>query len=315
MPLRRSPLFAIALLSLGCEATIGTPRDPAKDAGFDDVASDGMSDAVTTEIGPCAPCSVWQVRCGDRCVDLTVSPENCGACGVRCDARAQVCRSGVCAAVAGRCASVAPVVDGGAVDAGVSVAGLRAEYYATTALTSLRRVRVDPTVDFDWTMTAPGEGVTATAFSARWSGAVRSLYSERYTFVTSSDDGVRLWVDDRLLIDNWTSHGATEDQGSIELVAYQPYRLRLEYFNGASAGSIRLFWTSASQAREVVPARALTPGAGVDYGCDNGVCCDAGGVTPVCCPASTRCVNNARYNGCCPADETCGEAPMCVQPG
>jgi hypothetical protein len=311
VPLRRCPLVAIALLTLGCEATIGTPRDEVMDAGLDAVTPDGATDAVTAEVAPCAPCSVWQVRCGDRCVDLTVSPENCGACGVRCDARTQVCRSGVCAATAGRCA---PVVVA-ATDGGASAAGLRAEYYATPSLTGLRRVRVDPTVDFDWTMTAPGEGVTATAFSARWRATVRPLYSERYTFITSSDDGVRLWVDDRLLIDNWTSHGATEDQGTIELVAYQPYRLRLEYYNGAGAGSTRLLWTSARQMREVVPARALTPGAGVDYGCDNGACCDAGGSTPVCCPASTRCVNNARFNGCCPVDETCGEAPVCIPPG
>lgn len=317
---RRALLTCAALVwTLGCEAEIGSlPKDIEGDAATEDASLDGATDGPGAEVGACAPCSVWEVRCGDRCVDLTVSPENCGACGVRCDGRAQVCRSGVCAGVTARCASVIPASDGGAedggaVDAGASVQGLRAEYYATASLTGLRRVRIDPTVNFDWTMAEP-PGVAREAFSARWVGTVRSLYSETYTFVTATDDGARLWVDDQLLIDDWTTHGVQEARGTVELVAYRPYSIRLEYFNGAGAGSTRLFWSSASQMRELVPARALTPVSGVDYGCEGGVCCAAGGATPVCCPATTRCVNNARYAGCCPLGEACGEVPVCTRP-
>lgn len=308
-----------ALFAAGCEAEIGTPTDVVEDDAAVDAAGADATDAPSAEVGPCAPCSVWQVRCGERCVDLTVSPEHCGACGVRCDARAQVCRSGVCATVTTRCVSVVSagdggVADGGVADAGASAQGLRAEYYGTTALTRLRRVRVDPTVDFDWSTTGPDPSVPREAFSARWSGTVRALYSERYTFVAATDDGARLWVDDQLLVDDWTSRGSTESQGSIELVAYRPYSIRLEYFNGAGAGVTRLSWSSASQAREIVPARALAPGTGVDFGCDDGVCCAAGGGVPVCCPASTRCVTSARFAGCCPLDEACGEVPTCTRP-
>lgn len=301
--------------ALGCEGEIGTPADLVEaDASVTDASID-----VAPDVGPCAPCSVWQVRCGSQCVDLTVNPEHCGACNVRCDGRSQWCRSGVCASVAGRCVSVVASRDAGvdasvSTDAGARDQGLRGEYYATANLRTLRQVRVDPTVDFDWTMVTPPVPVSRETFSARWSGTVRPRFTERYTFITSTDDGVRLWIDDQLLIDDWTTHAATERTGTIELRGSRPYSLRLEYFNGAGAGSTRLSWTSPSQMREVVPASALTPGTGVDSGCDDGVCCLAGGTSPVCCPSTTRCVMNDRFAGCCPLDEPCGELPLCSAP-
>ncbi len=311
--MKLSPLSSLfpLVLALGCEATIGTPADPL----IKDDASADVADAtdVGVDAGTCAACSVWQVRCGTQCVDLTVNPEHCGACNARCDGRTQACRSGVCADVAARCSSVVAAGDGG-VDAGVITQGLRGEYYATTGLRSLRRVRVDPTVDFDWTMAEPPAPVSRETFSARWVGTVRTRYSETYTFITSTDDGVRLWVDGSLVIDDWVAHAATERTATVELVAGRAYELRLEYFNGAGAGSARLLWTSRSQVREVVPASALTPGTGTDYGCDDGACCLAGGVTPVCCTGNSRCVMNDRYSGCCPAGEPCGEIPLCRAP-
>ncbi len=143
---------------------------------------------------------------------------------------------------------------------------------------------------------------------------MRARYSETYTFITSTDDGVRLWVDGALVIDDWVAHAATERTATIELAAGRSYELRLEYFNGAGAGSARLLWSSRSQMREVVPSSALTPGTGTDYGCDDGACCLAGGSTPVCCTGNSRCVMNARYSGCCPMGEPCGEIPLCRAP-
>lgn len=302
-------------VTLGCAAEIGTPPDSLTKG---DAGADAALD-VAPDVGPCAPCSVWQVRCGTSCVDLTVNPENCGACNVRCDGRTQVCRSGVCADVTARCASVIPPPADGGVDAsvggdaGAASQGLRAEYYATTNLRTLRQVRVDPTVDFDWTMASPPV-VSRETFSARWIGSVRPRYSEAYTFTTSTDDGVRLWVDGHLVVDDWTAHAATERTATVELTAFRAYAIKLEYFNGSGAGSTRLSWSSRSQTREVIPASALTPGDGVDFGCDDGVCCPAGGGTPVCCGGTARCVLNVGYAGCCPAGEACGEAPMCRAP-
>jgi len=65
-------------------------------------------------------------------------------------------------------------------------------------------VTVDPQINFNW-----GTGlITPTGadyISIRWSGKLKTLYAEAYTFYTSTDDGVRLWVDNVPLIDRWDS--------------------------------------------------------------------------------------------------------------
>lgn len=280
---------------------------------------------VASDLAPCQPCSVWEVRCGDRCVDLTASPENCGACGVRCDLRTQVCRSGVCMTVASRCSSVIPDAgaDAGAdasattdasteSDAAVETGGFRAEYYARADLSRLRVARVDRRIDFDWSMTAPATNVPRETFSARWTAILRPRVSDSYTLVTATDDGVRLWINDELLIDDWNAHATTENRAVIRLAAGADYVLRVEYFNASGGGSARLSWETATMPREVLPPGVLTPVSGVDFGCEEGVCCPSGGALPVCCPTGTRCVQRPGFMGCCPLGEACGEAPMCA---
>jgi hypothetical protein len=94
-------------------------------------------------------------------------------------------------------------------------------------------------------------------FSARWTGLLEPEFSEEYTFYTRSNDGVRLWIDDKLVIENWTDHAETEDKGAVKLEAGKKHRIKLEYFYAGGSGVTRLFWSSASQKREVVPAARL----------------------------------------------------------
>ena len=96
-----------------------------------------------------------------------------------------------------------------------SSGGLRAEYYNNADFTDLELVRVDPTVGFNWGFGSPDPTIGSETFSVRWTGQIEPLHSENYIFYTTSDDGVRLWVNDQLIIDNWTFHGATVDEGRI----------------------------------------------------------------------------------------------------
>jgi hypothetical protein len=74
-----------------------------------------------------------------------------------------------------------------------------------------------------------------------------------------SDDGVRLWVNGQLLINNWNSHPATENSNTIVLVAGQTYDLTMEFFNSTSQGTAVLMWTPPGQLKQVVPVSNLTP--------------------------------------------------------
>jgi hypothetical protein len=76
--------------------------------------------------------------------------------------------------------------------------------------------------------------------------------------------GVRLWVKNTLLIDDWTDHGEKEDVGRITLRAGESYPVRLEYFYNGGQGVTRLWWTppggGAAAAKQAVPAAVLRPG-------------------------------------------------------
>jgi len=105
------------------------------------------------------------------------------------------------------------------------------------------------------------EPMEADTFSVRWTGLVSPRFSEVYTFYTESDDGVRLWVNGQLLIDNWTDHAPQEDSGTIELAAGKKYEIKMEMYENGGGAVARLFWESPSQTKEIVPQECLFPPA------------------------------------------------------
>jgi GH35 family endo-1,4-beta-xylanase len=137
--------------------------------------------------------------------------------------------------------------------------GLRADYFNGTNLANLALTRTDAAVDFDWGSGSPDPRVSAGNFSGRWSGQVQASYTETFTFTTRSSDGVRLWIDGQLLIDDWTDHAATEDSGSLNLIAGRRYDLLMEYYAHTGTARASLQWASPSQARQVIPSSQLFP--------------------------------------------------------
>lgn len=137
--------------------------------------------------------------------------------------------------------------------------GLSADYFSGTTLTTKVLTRTDANVDFQWGTAAPAAGVPADNFSVRWTGQVSARYSGTMTFFTSSDDGVRLWVNGQQLINNWTNHGTTENSGSISLVAGQKYDLKLEYYEATGGATARLLWSSTCEPKAAVPSSQLYP--------------------------------------------------------
>jgi hypothetical protein len=138
------------------------------------------------------------------------------------------------------------------------VQGLRAEYFDNVNLTGLVQVRTDPAVNFNWGSGSPIAGMRTNSFSVRWSGEIVPPLSERYTFRATADDGVRLWIGDQLLIDDWQADGLGIHSGTLDLEAGQRYALRLEYFENLGGAQVRLEWSSPSLTREVIPSNRLT---------------------------------------------------------
>ena len=96
-----------------------------------------------------------------------------------------------------------PAADGGT--------GLAATYFDNLDFTGTTVTRIDPTVNFDWGA-APAAGIGADTFSVRWTGQVKPQFSQTYTFYTQSDDGVRLWVNGQLLVEQLDRPRADREQ-------------------------------------------------------------------------------------------------------
>ena len=123
--------------------------------------------------------------------------------------------------------------------------GLSAEYFDGRNFDHLVKLRTDPKIDFDWNA-APMADLKSTNFSVKWSGYITADIAGTYTLSTTSDDGVRLYVDDRLLIDDWSEHPAHIDSASIDFQAGTRHRIRYEYFQAGGGAVARLGWTPPS---------------------------------------------------------------------
>ena len=96
-----------------------------------------------------------------------------------------------------------------------------------------------------------------TQFSARWTGELEVTETDEYTLYTASNDGVRLWINGRQLIDNWTDHSETEDQASIRLEAGKRHEIKLEYFYNGGQATMKLLWSRPGGKKEPVPPSAF----------------------------------------------------------
>ena len=137
--------------------------------------------------------------------------------------------------------------------------GVKGEYFQGMDLKDLKLTRIDPEIDFSWGSGEPDPAVGADNFSVRWTGEVAAQFTETYTFYTMSDDGVRLWVDGKQLINNWTNHGDTEDRGKIDLVAGNTYSIVMELYEDGGGATGQLRFESASTEKQVIPTYLLTP--------------------------------------------------------
>ena len=147
--------------------------------------------------------------------------------------------------------------------------GLLGQYWSNTPAvvfsnvnfaTAATLTRTDAVVNFNWSGTPPSAAVGQTNFTTRWTGCVQPQFTESYTFTTVADDGVRLWVNGQLLINDWTPRtNSTTNSGATTLNAQQLYNVRLEYFQNTGSASAQLSWSSASTALGVIPQTQLYP--------------------------------------------------------
>ncbi|MBW7992405.1 MAG: hypothetical protein FVQ84_20650 [Planctomycetes bacterium] len=137
--------------------------------------------------------------------------------------------------------------------------GVRADYFSGMNFENLVLNRVDPQIDFNWgDPGGPDPSVGDDNFSVRWSGQVEAAFTETYTFYARTDDGVRLWVEGLQLVDKWINRSATENKGTIDLVAGQFYGVVMEYYEDGGGAVAELRWSSPHTEKQLIPQAALS---------------------------------------------------------
>jgi hypothetical protein len=136
------------------------------------------------------------------------------------------------------CQDLSPVTNAG------DGKGLDGFYYDNNALAGTpKRIRHDTAAFFNWDHTSAFPGFPRENFSVRWLGKLKAPATGAYIFGLWTDDGVRLWIGDSLLIDNWTYHSPHWDTSHhINLIAGTFYNVRLEYFQGGGHSQCQLGW-------------------------------------------------------------------------
>ena len=118
--------------------------------------------------------------------------------------------------------------------------GLKSEYFNNELLEGAPAlVRTDEKIGFRWAEGSYVNGGPLDHFSVRWSGYFIPGTEDDYKFFVSADDGVRLYVNDQRVIDDWQRHGETLDTYSAHLERGKPYKLRLEYFENVGTATAR----------------------------------------------------------------------------
>jgi beta-glucosidase len=130
---------------------------------------------------------------------------------------------------------------------GTGTQGLKGEYFKGINLAGEPvATRVDKKIDFDFAGDgAPGLG--RDNFSVRWTGILTPTRTNTYRLGVTADDGYRLWLDGKLLVEDWTDHAPTTKAVDLELKAGQEYSLKLEYYQKGGGAVVKLFWIPQGQ--------------------------------------------------------------------
>jgi DNA-binding beta-propeller fold protein YncE/mono/diheme cytochrome c family protein len=121
--------------------------------------------------------------------------------------------------------------------------GLLGEYYNNKTLTGTPVLQRKEAINFGWASKSPGPGVGTNNFSVRWTGQVEATATGKFTFQTTSNDGVRLWVNGALVVDNWTNHATvTNNSPAITLTKNLRYAIRMEFYDNTGSAVAKLKW-------------------------------------------------------------------------
>ncbi|MFT3787466.1 MAG: glycoside hydrolase family 31 protein [Tepidisphaeraceae bacterium] len=146
--------------------------------------------------------------------------------------------------------------------------GLSAVYFQGEKFEKEIARRVDAVIDFDWdkvkregvganARTDPIPGLKMDHFSARWEGFVQTQQAGTYTLRLRADDGMRMWLDSKLVVDDWRARAAATKTVKVVLPANARVPIKIEYFQDINPAQIELRWQPPVDDAPTVPTRKV----------------------------------------------------------
>ncbi len=143
-------------------------------------------------------------------------------------------------------------------DANSTIQGLKGEYFANVNLQGTpKATRIDSKIGFNWTGKSPISGLSETGYSVRWTGIFVSPKDGTCKLGTTSDDGSRIFLDDKLLVDNWGDHGLETKSATVKLKAGVKHKIRVEFYQAGGDSVMTLGWFAPFDAQKTMVQEAV----------------------------------------------------------
>lgn len=128
-------------------------------------------------------------------------------------------------------------------DAKEGVHGLKGEYFNNMNMSgNPALVRVDKQLNFNWESGSPDPKISPDQFSVRWAGKLVPSKTDTYQLSITTDDGVRFYLDGKLLVESWFDRAPTSDYISLKLEKGRSYDIRIEYYENGGGAAASLGW-------------------------------------------------------------------------
>ncbi len=134
--------------------------------------------------------------------------------------------------------------------------GLHTSWFSDQNLTQKVGETTSSNVDFQWSG-APRADMPEDHFSVSWDGKLKAPKTGTYDMVTYSDDGVRLWLDDKLIIDDWTNAPTRRNAAKFDMKAGTSHSLRLEFMENIGGAHLSLNWITPKEETKLIPSRSV----------------------------------------------------------
>lgn len=139
-----------------------------------------------------------------------------------------------------------------------STVGLQATTYDGDDFSGAETTRVDSNLNFDSRAGEPLPAQGDGGFSVRWQGQLTAPVDGTYNFYAESSGGVRVWVNNKLVIDGWNDHAPAQDSGKIRLKAGQKYKIKIEYHTKSGGATFKLLWSYKDTPKRIIPKKFLS---------------------------------------------------------